>query len=90
MTEELPTFICKYCGHEVVVHPKLRDQPEKPSVCTPCWDKIVKPDFERRQRELMLGLAAFMDLLGDRLPGVTDEHIAEGKRILEKMRPKDA
>ena len=54
MTEvhELRTFVCKYCGHEVVVKPDLPAD-YTPNVCTPCYEAqgLARKDAEFK-REL--------------------------------------
>lgn len=50
---EIMEFVCKHCGHTVVVNPKLPSN-YTPNVCTPCWDKIEKPKHDRAMREIGL------------------------------------
>jgi len=46
-------FVCKYCGHTLVVNPNF-PKDELPTTCTPCYDKIVKPKSEHLMREFTL------------------------------------
>ena len=85
-TEEyvLRTFVCKHCGHEVVVNPKLpRDA--QPECCAPCWEKVVKPRLDRKGIELMSSLTRFLSALNDQ---DLDRGTKELNALLEEMQPK--
>ena len=61
--KELREFVCKHCGHSVVVNPKLPDD-YLPNTCTPCWEKIDKPRHDRAMREIFFGLENLLKLCG--------------------------
>jgi hypothetical protein len=58
----LREFVCKYCGHTVVVHPNyLKD--ELPNWCKQCWEQVVAPKMAQRGRELVEGLERLLKQL---------------------------
>ncbi len=60
----LREFVCKHCGHKVVVNPKLPPD-ANPNCCTPCWEKIVKPGIGRHMDDLMTDMGQFLSALTD-------------------------
>ena len=59
MTDGLREFICKHCGHTVVVNPNLPDD-YTPAVCKQCYDRIERPKHERFERELITKVQALL------------------------------
>jgi DNA-directed RNA polymerase subunit RPC12/RpoP len=59
----LREFTCIHCGHTIIVNPKLPKN-YTPSVCTPCFDRIVVPKMEENERQLMASMQKFLALLG--------------------------
>lgn len=60
----LRTFVCKHCGHEVVVNPKLPPN-YTPNVCTPCFDAFERPRHEKAMRNAFRGIEQLYAALKD-------------------------
>lgn len=59
---ELREFVCKHCGHSVVVKPNL-PKDYTPNVCSVCWDNIVVPKHEAWKRNIAQKLMELQRLL---------------------------
>lgn len=62
MTHKLREFVCKKCGHSVVVNPKLPAD-YTPNVCTPCYNADA-PLRRASDVRLMQAFREFFDLVG--------------------------
>lgn len=70
---ELREFTCKYCQHTIAVNPEL-PQDYMPTVCTSCYDRIVKPRLEQMEYKMGLLARKFCELIGVPIgPSLTDE-----------------
>lgn len=58
---ELREFVCKSCGHKVVVNPNLPAD-YTPNICTPCFERTSA----EARAEIFSGLMEFVELLEGR------------------------
>lgn len=60
---KLREFVCKECGHKVVVNPKLPEE-YTPTVCTPCYENIVLPKLIENEKKIFQKTTALLKTLG--------------------------
>ncbi len=66
---QLREFVCRYCGHTVVVNPKLPPD-YTPNVCTPCWNVHCRPEHEKAMAKIGKGLRELFKMM--ELEGATE------------------
>ncbi len=64
---KLRTFVCKYCQHEVVRNPNIKDDGYEPNVCMQCYETTgMKARDALFKMHLARGLTELCRLLTER------------------------
>jgi hypothetical protein len=80
----LREFVCKQCGHTVVVKPNLPAD-YMPNICTPCLE-MGESGRQRKMAEMMLALDEFIDWLKRGGEGKPGPHLEALRNRIDRQR----